>query len=40
MCEGSEHEVAWDDRRINIIVEIGMLAEGLESCCFCQQPIH
>ena len=38
MCEGSEHEVSWDDGRT--IVEIGMLAEGLKSCCFCQQPIH
>ena len=38
MCEGSEHEVAWEDRRR--IVEIGMLAGGLESCCFCQQSIH
>ena len=28
----------WDDGRR--IVEIGMLAEGLESCCFCQQPIQ
>ena len=36
MCQGSEHEVSWDDGRR--IVEIGMLAEGLESCCFCQQP--
>ena len=26
MCEGSEHEVSWDDGRT--IVEIGMLAEG------------
>ena len=38
MCEGSEHEVSWDDGQTT--VEIGMLAEGLESCCFCQQPIH
>ena len=38
MWEGSEHEVSWDDGRT--IVEIGMLAEGLESCCFCQQPVH
>ena len=38
MCEGSEHEVSRDDGRR--IVEIGMLAEGLESCCFCQQPIQ
>ena len=38
MCEGSEHQVSWDDGRT--IVEIGMLAKGLESCCFCQQPIH
>ena len=38
MCAGSEHEVSWDDGRT--IVEIGMLAEGLESCCFCQQPIN
>ena len=37
MCEGSEHEVSWDDGRR--VVELGMLAEGLESCCFCQQPI-
>ena len=22
------------------LIEIGMLAEGLESCCFCQEPIH
>ena len=38
MCQGSEREVSWDDGRR--IVEIGMLAEGLESCCFCQQPIQ
>ena len=38
MCEGSEHEVSLDDGRM--IVEIGMLAEGLESCCFCQQRIR
>ena len=38
MCEGSEHEVSWDDRRR--IAEIGMLEEGLESCCFCQQLIQ
>ena len=38
MCEGSEHEVLWDDGRT--IVEKGMLAEGLKSCCFGQQPIH
>ena len=38
ICEGSEHEVSWDDGRT--IVEIGMLAEGLASCYFCQQPIH
>ena len=38
MCEGSEHEVSWDDGRR--VVELGMLAESLESCCFCQQPIQ
>ena len=38
MCEDSEHEVSWDDGRR--IVEIGMLAEGLESSCFCQQAIQ
>ena len=32
MCEGSEHEVSWDDGRT--IVEIGMLAEGLENFKF------
>ena len=34
MCEGSEHEVSWDYGRL------GMLAEGLASCCFCQHPIR
>ena len=34
----SEHEVSWDDARR--VVEMGMLAEGLESCCFCQRPIQ
>ena len=34
----SEHEVSWDDGRR--VVEMGMLAEGLESCCFCQRPIQ
>ena len=38
MFEGSEHEVSWDDGRR--VVELGMLAEGLESCCYCQQPIQ
>ena len=38
MCERSEDEVSWDDGRR--VVELGMLAEGLESCCFCQQPIQ
>lgn len=33
-----EHEVSWDDGRR--VVEMGMLAEGLKSCCFCQQPIQ
>ena len=30
--------MSWDHGRR--IVEIGMLAEGLESCCFSQQPIQ
>ena len=30
--------VTWDDGRR--VVEDGMLAEGLESCCFCLQPIQ
>ena len=34
----SEREVLWDDG--GRIVEMGMSAEGLESCCFCQQPIQ
>ena len=38
MSEGSECEVWWDDR--GKVLELGMLAEGLESCCFCQQPIQ
>ena len=29
-----EREVTWDDGRT--VVEMGMLAEGLKSCCFCQ----
>lgn len=36
--EGSEREVSWDDGRR--VVELGMLAEGLESCSCCQQPIQ
>ena len=35
MCD---REVSWDDGRR--VVEMGMLAEGLESCCSCQQPIQ
>ena len=33
-----EREVSWDDGRR--VVEMGMLAEGLKSCCFYQQPIQ
>ena len=33
-----EREVSWDDGRR--VEEMGMLAEGLKSCCFCQQPIQ
>ena len=33
-----EREVSWDGGRR--VVEMGMLTEGLKSCCFCQQPIQ